>query len=611
MRYRILLMVFVLFLSGNFHAQITAGEYSQKEALRISKAIETETEIQEYIAENIGTYDFTNVINEVSNDQDENGNPLSGETYQQALSLAKKQKLRNNYFSLFPDKLSFYYAEVLKQQCVNGGFENANTAGFSFFSQNYNNSSWNWLTNYPTTPITPGPINSINSRANLVDISANDPIFSGLPRVNSGSSAIKLNFADTGTRTATRMSRVFTIDENFISFNYALILQDVRDGGHVNNPNRAPYYTVTLRRLNGSIVYNFSITGDNFSQFPLSTGPNFLSTGWRCHFINTAAWLGETLQMDIVLSNCGNSGHFVYGYFDNFCGFDNLCSPPTPFINLNPISNENCPGFPLDVTGNFSVPGGATINSFQLEILENNNLTNVVNTINNPVITGSSFVFSLSDFSFYPSGTNSILDFKFRVTISFTSGGNVSTLSYLDGSGNPDVSFLNCSTPCFEVLYLDDPVTNSQLFQVSDAIIASSVLYPDLTVEFRAQNFINLEPGFWVTGESVGDFLAHVAPCDYSTNNTSAGLNKSKKSENLKTAMVASSISIAPNPVSEILHIKSKEKILSVSIYDMSGRRFKTALSTNKVDVRALPVGTYLINVETKDGISTEKFIKK
>lgn len=34
-------------------------------------------------------------------------------------------------------------------------------------------------------------------------------------------------------------------------------------------------------------------------------------------------------------------------------------------------------------------------------------------------------------------------------------------------------------------------------------------------------------------------------------------------------------------------------------------------LDGDKVDVRSLPAGTYLINIETKDGISTEKFIKK
>lgn len=70
-------------------------------------------------------------------------------------------------------------------------------------------------------------------------------------------------------------------------------------------------------------------------------------------------------------------------------------------------------------------------------------------------------------------------------------------------------------------------------------------------------------------------------------------------------------ITVYPNPANDILNINSKEKIKSIVIYDLSGKRLKTPRPTNKVDVSTLPVGTYLINVETKDGISTEKFIKK
>lgn len=70
-------------------------------------------------------------------------------------------------------------------------------------------------------------------------------------------------------------------------------------------------------------------------------------------------------------------------------------------------------------------------------------------------------------------------------------------------------------------------------------------------------------------------------------------------------------ISLYPNPTSDILNIKSDSKINAVSVVDMTGRKVNVKLEGNQVDVRELPVGNYLINVETKDGISTEKFIKK
>ncbi|MCD1117035.1 T9SS type A sorting domain-containing protein [Chryseobacterium turcicum] len=70
-------------------------------------------------------------------------------------------------------------------------------------------------------------------------------------------------------------------------------------------------------------------------------------------------------------------------------------------------------------------------------------------------------------------------------------------------------------------------------------------------------------------------------------------------------------ISIYPNPTSDILNIKTDSKINSVSIVDITGKKVNVKLEGDKVDVRNLPAGMYLINVETKDGISTEKFIKK
>lgn len=71
------------------------------------------------------------------------------------------------------------------------------------------------------------------------------------------------------------------------------------------------------------------------------------------------------------------------------------------------------------------------------------------------------------------------------------------------------------------------------------------------------------------------------------------------------------STTIYPNPTTDILNIKSESKINNVTVVDMSGRNMEVKLENNQVNVQALPVGSYLINIETKDGISTEKFIKK
>lgn len=68
---------------------------------------------------------------------------------------------------------------------------------------------------------------------------------------------------------------------------------------------------------------------------------------------------------------------------------------------------------------------------------------------------------------------------------------------------------------------------------------------------------------------------------------------------------------IYPNPVTDYLNIKSRSKIINTEIYDMTGKKINTELNTNKIDVRNLQVGNYIINIATKEGIVSHKFTKK
>ncbi|WP_347216928.1 T9SS type A sorting domain-containing protein [Chryseobacterium sp.] len=68
---------------------------------------------------------------------------------------------------------------------------------------------------------------------------------------------------------------------------------------------------------------------------------------------------------------------------------------------------------------------------------------------------------------------------------------------------------------------------------------------------------------------------------------------------------------ISPNPTVDYLNVNSAEKIKSVEIFDMSGRKMNTNLNENRIDVKNLNPGSYIISIETKEGKTTEKFIKK
>ncbi|WP_076445491.1 T9SS-dependent choice-of-anchor J family protein [Chryseobacterium sp. RU37D] len=70
-------------------------------------------------------------------------------------------------------------------------------------------------------------------------------------------------------------------------------------------------------------------------------------------------------------------------------------------------------------------------------------------------------------------------------------------------------------------------------------------------------------------------------------------------------------IGVYPNPTTDFINIKSKADILSANIYDATGRKISTHAKTSAIDVRNLQNGSYILEVETKQGKFSNKFIKK
>ena len=69
-------------------------------------------------------------------------------------------------------------------------------------------------------------------------------------------------------------------------------------------------------------------------------------------------------------------------------------------------------------------------------------------------------------------------------------------------------------------------------------------------------------------------------------------------------------ISIYPNPTSELINIKSNEKISLIELVDVSGRVIKTFLSLqNKIDIRTLTNGMYVLKVWFASGAKVEEKI--
>jgi hypothetical protein len=71
-------------------------------------------------------------------------------------------------------------------------------------------------------------------------------------------------------------------------------------------------------------------------------------------------------------------------------------------------------------------------------------------------------------------------------------------------------------------------------------------------------------------------------------------------------------LTIFPNPVKDILHFKTSEKVVKIEVYDLAGRILcSQAVNENKVDVTNLRTGNYIVKIHTENGIINSKIVKE
>lgn len=68
-------------------------------------------------------------------------------------------------------------------------------------------------------------------------------------------------------------------------------------------------------------------------------------------------------------------------------------------------------------------------------------------------------------------------------------------------------------------------------------------------------------------------------------------------------------IKIFPNPATNCFIIDANQSIITVSIYDITGKLVKKSYQSTKIDVVDLQKGIYILDIETVDGNMVEKII--
>lgn len=352
---------------------ITTGLYSQSyrtvEETRLNNVAITETAIVAYIAANITTYQLTpDKFNKISNPTIEGvAVTLSGVLLEEAIDDAKKTDLRALYFKNNPLQKDFYYAlpQPPNEGCFNEGFENGNTAGYSFRSKKFQPVSgvntWNSLNNFLTSDDIVSP--DFTNSNSIVSLQTSPTTIYGVPTMNEGTRSIRLNNSG-GGYDVTSLRKEYTINSQQIAFDYRVVFLEcnLHKPNITNNfVNEQTYFQCRLLDSSGVVVYEKDIlanlanatsvspqnsqflifgtpTNGNPIEYPPLSGvlypsiSNVLDSRWQTEVINTSLLLNQTVTLEITIADCGGAGHNGMVFLDNFC-------------NLTVAGNNYCPDF--------------------------------------------------------------------------------------------------------------------------------------------------------------------------------------------------------------------------------------------------------------------------
>ncbi|MDR6920586.1 T9SS type A sorting domain-containing protein [Chryseobacterium sp. 2987] len=175
---------------------------------------------------------------------------------------------------------------------------------------------------------------------------------------------------------------------------------------------------------------------------------------------------------------------------------------------------------------------------------------------------------------------------------------------------------------CIPDKILQNPEQNmNHTYQVANTITAKDNYKIDAgnNITMKAGNNITLLPG--VDIQSGARYLGTIEGCETPCGAAERKNKSEKKSMFLdlrkknasKTGIEVkdTSVTIYPNPASDILNIKTQAKINEVEVYDKSGKKINVPVNNDKVNVKNLPAGSYLIRIITEKDTVSKQFIKK
>jgi hypothetical protein len=136
---------------------------------------------------------------------------------------------------------------------------------------------------------------------------------------------------------------------------------------------------------------------------------------------------------------------------------------------------------------------------------------------------------------------------------------------------------------------------------------------PSVSISITSQPSNNFNSSGTATVTAVSTItLSTVTPAVISVSNYSIVVNSclplSTKENDLQNT-----ISLYPNPTSEIIHISTSKNawINKVMIFDVTGKQVLSNADQTSIDVSKLKSGLYFVKIKTDQGEFSRKFIKE
>jgi hypothetical protein len=399
----------------------------------------------------------------------------------------KKRYWRIHYFSKYPAVYSLFTDQPVLN-CENGDFEDGNLNGFILESSDastgdgYNGGHCDWD---PTSIMYTPEFEGFNEDNFLIVDDAEQDSITGFDMVHGGNFAVKLNSAkplETALlgnnlcypyKGVQKLSKKIVLESTGeeLSLYFALVLEEA---GHIAVEDQ-PIFIALARAENGTVldkICNVAIPGPFFDEYETENDADcphntVLGKDWDCESLEVSGDIGDTITLEIYVTDCGAGGHFGYAYVDDICEpcIKDSCNN-TGGIDLNP--SDPC----FDTEGFFQVCGTYTLPALNCEdgTLENIQLYVVQGTDETLLTLDASqinineddqtFCFTLAADDF-PSVTDGNYDFLVVTTFEIDN----ETFTQNDYNTNPgeanDVEF-DCTPVCCRVRPNENSIQNPQ-----------------------------------------------------------------------------------------------------------------------------------------------------